>query len=63
VELGSRNTLELAIRILQRDRKGSRISWISPAELNDHWLSLDWEAGAYSCGNDPVIIYKTGGSR
>jgi hypothetical protein len=50
-ELGSRSSLELAARILQR-------AGPYPA---DFWLSLDWEAGTRSCGNTPVIFYQTGG--
>jgi hypothetical protein len=61
VELGSRSSLDLAVQVLQRERPGRSVSWISPTSPNDYWLSLDWEAGAYSCGNKPVIFYQTGG--
>jgi hypothetical protein len=63
VQLGSIRSRDIAARMIRSEAPGRDISWIKPPSGEDYWLSLDWEAGSYSCGNSPRIIYETGGSR
>lgn len=35
------------------------VSYLTPRGHSDYWLCLDWQAGVYSCGGDPRIVYES----
>lgn len=49
--------------VLQRAFPGRRVQFLQADTRGNYWLSLDWEVGRYSCGDNPVLQYVSGGSR
>lgn len=60
VYVGSAADWKRARGLLSRRFTGRRISYIRPSNPNDYWLSLDWQVGTYSCGEEPTVIYQSG---
>ena len=47
------------LRIAGSRYPGRRISYLDPRGSGDYWLCLDWQAGVYSCGESPRLLYES----
>ncbi len=63
VFIGDEAAWNQAVSQVRRQSPGASIRHIVFQGDRDYWLSLDWKAGEYSCGNDPFILYRTGGGK
>ncbi len=57
VYIGSSDAWKDTLNILKISYPGISVSYI---DGGSYWLSLDWQIGAYSCGNNPVLLYESG---
>ncbi|MCK5675323.1 MAG: hypothetical protein KAH95_18215, partial [Spirochaetales bacterium] len=57
VYIGSSDAWKDTLNILKTSYPGISVSYI---DGESYWLSLDWQIGAYSCGNNPVLLYESG---
>ncbi|MFP4705549.1 MAG: transglutaminase domain-containing protein [Spirochaetaceae bacterium] len=55
--VGDRSAWAEAQKVLAQAYPGRRIEHITPRDANDYWLSLDWEVGTYSCGEQATVEY------
>ncbi|MFP4567213.1 MAG: transglutaminase-like domain-containing protein [Spirochaetaceae bacterium] len=55
--VGDRSAWAEARKVLAQAYPGRRIEYITPRDVNDYWLSLDWEVGTYSCGEQATVEY------
>jgi transglutaminase-like putative cysteine protease len=55
--IGDRSAWREAQKILARAYPGRRIEYFTPRSARDYWLSLDWQVGTYSCGEQATVEY------
>lgn len=60
VHLGDRAGWQTAIEVLAEMYPGRSVSRIPERDGGDYWLSLDWQAGRFTCGGSPVVHYESG---
>jgi len=60
VYIGNASAWREALAVCGELYPGRTISCLTPRGADDYWLSLDWQAGAYSCAEEPVIAYQSG---
>ncbi|MBF9018475.1 MULTISPECIES: transglutaminase-like domain-containing protein [unclassified Oceanispirochaeta] len=59
VFIGSKSNWELTMTKLQDFYPGMFIRRVYMDSSGHYWLSLDWQIGSYSCGNDPELRYES----
>ena len=60
VYIGGRREWQEALAIIRKVYPGRSISYIEPGPDGGYWLSLDWQLGVYTCGDNPVLHYQSG---
>jgi len=55
--VGDRSAWRTAQKVLERAYPGRRIEYFTPHNASDYWLSLDWQVGTYSCGEQATVQY------
>ncbi len=48
-----------AVTETRRMYPGRSVSYLTPRGHSDYWLCLDWQAGVYSCGDNPRVVYES----
>ena len=59
VQIGNEAAWREAMSILRRWYPGRRVDYLQPRNRNDYWLSLDWQAGVFTCGGSPSVAYES----
>ncbi|ORC37390.1 hypothetical protein B4O97_04150 [Marispirochaeta aestuarii] len=59
--IGSVAAWNETVSITRKFYPGRSVSYLEPRSADDYWLCLDWQAGIYSCGENPGYMYETQG--
>lgn len=55
--VGDRSAWRTVQKVLEHAYPGRRIEYFTPRNARDYWLSLDWQVGTYSCGEQASVQY------